>query len=192
MQQLRPKISKKASPRRSLRTSGDDGGNEVCDHLHPACWPSPYQSLQHQLLLTSSLFLICIRFVLPCSPCVCSFAPRMRAARGNQPRAKEDPLNVIGALGLDNAFSFMQGCVSQRPASIGDADTLLVVDFPNRPAKMLAAALADYGPASLLKVQLCDLPRLPLGKLKTTEVLLMSGYTSVYCHNNDQSVRCGR
>jgi hypothetical protein len=110
-----------------------------------------------------------------------SFAPRMRAARGNQPGAKEDPLNVIGALGLDNAFSFMQGCVSQRPASIGDADTLLVVDFPNRPAKMLAAALADYGPASLLKVQLCDLPRLPLGKLKTTEVPLLFQCVSVAC-----------
>ena len=43
------------------------------------------------------------------------------------------------------------------------------VDFPDRPAKMLAAAIADYGPASLLRVQLCDLPRLPLGKLKSTE-----------------------
>ena len=96
-----------------------------------------------------------------------SFAPRMRPARGP---AKEDPLNVMGALGLDNAFNFMQGCVTQRPTSVGDPDALLVVDFPNRPAKMLAAALADYGPASLLKVQLCDLPRLPLGKLKPTEV----------------------
>lgn len=101
-----------------------------------------------------------------------SFAPRMRAARGPAP-SKEDPLNVMGALGLDNAFNFMQGCVSQRPVSAGDSDALLVVDFPNRPAKMLAAALADYGPASLLKVQLCDLPRLPLGKLKPTEVRMM-------------------
>lgn len=96
-----------------------------------------------------------------------SFAPRMRPARGP---AKEDPLNVMGALGLDNAFNFMQGCVTQRPTSVGDPDALLVVDFPNRPAKMLAAALADYGQASLLKVQLCDLPRLPMGKLKPTEV----------------------
>ena len=32
--------------------------------------------------------------------------------------------------------------------------------------------LPDYGMASRLKVQLCDLPRLPLGKLKSTEVVV--------------------
>jgi len=32
--------------------------------------------------------------------------------------------------------------------------------------------LPDYGPASRIKVQLCDLPRLPLGKLKSTEVVV--------------------
>jgi len=34
------------------------------------------------------------------------------------------------------------------------------------------AVLPDYGPASRIKVQLCDLPRLPLGKLKSTEVVV--------------------
>jgi len=37
---------------------------------------------------------------------------------------------------------------------------------------MLGAALGDYGAASELKVQLCDLPRLPMGKLKGTEVVV--------------------
>jgi hypothetical protein len=37
---------------------------------------------------------------------------------------------------------------------------------------MLAAVLPDYGPASRLKVQLVDLPRLPLGKMKSTEVIV--------------------
>ena len=37
---------------------------------------------------------------------------------------------------------------------------------------MLAAVLPDYGPASRLKVQLVDLPRLPLGKLKASEVVV--------------------
>ena len=98
-----------------------------------------------------------------------SFAPRMRAARKSS--AKED-LNPLASLGLDNAFNFMQGCVSERPPMIADSDALLVVDFPERPAKMLAVALADYGPASLLKVQLCDLPRLPLGKMQSSEVVV--------------------
>jgi len=53
----------------------------------------------------------------------------MRPARGP---GKEDSLNVMGALGLDNAFSFMQGCVSQRPAGIGDPDTLLVGGFMHK------------------------------------------------------------
>lgn len=37
---------------------------------------------------------------------------------------------------------------------------------------MLAAVLPDYGPASRLKVQLVDLPRLPLGKLKASEAVV--------------------
>lgn len=37
---------------------------------------------------------------------------------------------------------------------------------------MLAAVLPDYGPASRLKVQLIDLPRLPLGKLKASEIVV--------------------
>jgi len=57
-------------------------------------------------------------------------------------------------------------CVCLHACTYGCNET---VDFPDRPAKMLAAAIADYGPASLLRVQLCDLPRLPLGKLKSTE-----------------------
>ena len=76
----------------------------------------------------------------------------------------------------DNAPTFniqalLQGCVAARPEDGGD-QTPLIVDFPDRPAKMLAAVLPDYGPASRLKVQLCDLPRLPLGKLKSTEVVV--------------------
>ena len=99
-----------------------------------------------------------------------SFGPRMRAARAP---SKENPADfMLNALGLGNALNFMQGCVMERPPSISDPDALLVVDFPDRPSKMLAAAIADYGPASLLKVQLCDCPRLPMGKLKSTEVVL--------------------
>jgi NADPH:quinone reductase-like Zn-dependent oxidoreductase len=76
----------------------------------------------------------------------------------------------------DNAPTFniqalLQGCVASRPEDGGD-QTPLIVDFPDRPAKMLAAVMPDYGPASRLKVQLCDLPRLPLGKLKSTEVVV--------------------
>jgi hypothetical protein len=98
-----------------------------------------------------------------------SFGPRMRAARA--PAKSEDPGQMmLNAFGLGNALNFMQGCVMERPSSIGEPDALLVVDFPNRPSKMLAAAIADYGPASLLRVQLCDCPRLPMGKLKSTEV----------------------
>jgi hypothetical protein len=99
-----------------------------------------------------------------------SFGPRMRAARAP---SKENPADfMLNALGLGNALNFMQGCVMERPPPISDPDALLVVDFPDRPSKMLAAAIADYGPASLLKVQLCDCPRLPMGKLKSTEVVL--------------------
>eukprot|EP00282_Hemiselmis_andersenii_P027106 CAMPEP_0169481884 /NCGR_PEP_ID=MMETSP1042-20121227/30375_1 /TAXON_ID=464988 /ORGANISM="Hemiselmis andersenii, Strain CCMP1180" /LENGTH=216 /DNA_ID=CAMNT_0009596705 /DNA_START=98 /DNA_END=745 /DNA_ORIENTATION=- len=70
-----------------------------------------------------------------------------------------------------NPVAFLQGCVAARPA-IAD-EPPLVVDFPDRPvAKMLAAVLPDYGAASRLKVQLVDLPRLPLGKLKASEVVV--------------------
>ena len=70
-----------------------------------------------------------------------------------------------------NFQALLQGCVAARPEENSD-QTPLIVDFPNRPAKMLAAVLAGYGGASKLKVQLCDLPRLPLGKLKSTEVVV--------------------
>lgn len=69
-----------------------------------------------------------------------------------------------------NPMAFLQGCVAARPP---EEDTFpLVVDFPDRPAKMLAAVLPDYGPANRLKTQLVDLPRLPLAKLKSTEVIV--------------------
>ena len=69
-----------------------------------------------------------------------------------------------------NPMAFLQGCVAARPP---EEDAFpLVVDFPDRPAKMLAAVLPDYGPASRLKTQLVDLPRLPLAKLKSTEVIV--------------------
>ena len=55
----------------------------------------------------------------------------------------------------------------------------LIVDFPDRPPKMTAAVLSDYGPATNLKVQLCDLPRLPMGKLRSTEVVVEVYSTSV-------------
>ena len=65
-----------------------------------------------------------------------------------------------------NIQALLQGCVATRPDDSSD-QTPLIVDFPDRPAKMLAAVLSDYGPAKRLKVQMCDLPRLPhadLGK----------------------------
>ena len=55
----------------------------------------------------------------------------------------------------------------------------LIVDFPERPQKMTAAVLSDYGPSSNLKVQLCDLPRLPMGRLRPTEVVVEVYATSV-------------
>jgi len=70
-----------------------------------------------------------------------------------------------------NIQALLQGCVAARPEE-GSDQTPLIVDFPDRPAKMLAAVLPDYGPSSRIKVQLCDLPRLPLGKLKSTEVVV--------------------
>jgi NADPH:quinone reductase-like Zn-dependent oxidoreductase len=70
-----------------------------------------------------------------------------------------------------NIQALLQGCVASRPEE-GSDHTPLIVDFPDRPAKMLAAVLPDYGPSSRIKVQLCDLPRLPLGKLKSTEVVV--------------------
>ena len=70
-----------------------------------------------------------------------------------------------------NIQALLQGCVATRPDDSSD-QTPLIVDFPDRPAKMLAAVLSDYGPAKRLKVQMCDLPRLPLGKLKSTEVVV--------------------
>ena len=96
-----------------------------------------------------------------------SFGPRMRAARAPAPSEKESN-DIFSALGLSQHVSFLQGCVASRPADTA----MLVVDFPNRPAKMLGAVISDYGPASLLQVQLCDLPRLPLGKLKSTELVV--------------------
>jgi NADPH:quinone reductase-like Zn-dependent oxidoreductase len=77
-----------------------------------------------------------------------------------------------------NIQALFQGCVASRPEDSGD-QTPLIVDFPDRPAKMLAAVLQDYGPASRLKVQMCDLPRLPLGKLKSTEVVVQVHAASV-------------
>eukprot|EP00961_Rhodomonas_salina_P195204 2635386-Rhodomonas_salina.1 len=74
-----------------------------------------------------------------------------------------------------NPMALFQGCAAARP----DEHPPLVVDFPERPAKMLAAVLPDYGPASRLKVQLCDLPRLPLGKLRSTEVIVQVHSASV-------------
>jgi len=45
----------------------------------------------------------------------------------------------------------------RAPAPRRPDQTLLIVDFlgPDRPAKMLAAVLPDYGPPSSIKVQLC-------------------------------------
>jgi len=97
-----------------------------------------------------------------------SFGPRMRAARGPPSKEEAREAGLLGVLGLDQHMAFLQGCVSGQPKEIAN----LVVDFPDRPAKMLGASIADYGPTSLLKVQLCDLPRLPLGKLKSTEVVV--------------------
>ena len=97
-----------------------------------------------------------------------SFGPRMRAARGPPSKEEAREAGLLGVLGLDQHMAFLQGCVSGQPKEIAN----LVVDFPDRPAKMLGASSADYGPTSLLKVQLCDLPRLPLGKLKSTEVVV--------------------
>ena len=79
---------------------------------------------------------------------------------------------------FSNPLKFLQGCVMSRPG-IMDSGALLVVDFPDRPPKMTAAVLSDYGPASNLTVQLCDLPRLPLGKLRPTEVVVEVFSTSV-------------
>jgi len=100
-----------------------------------------------------------------------SFAPRMRAARGPPTKQEMNEQGLLGVLGLNDTFKFMQGCVASRPIA-SDSDALLVVDFPERPAKMLAVALPDYGNPALLKTQLCDLPRLPMGKLKPTEVVV--------------------
>jgi hypothetical protein len=77
-----------------------------------------------------------------------------------------------------NPLKFLQGCVMSRPA-IEVNGTPLIVDFPDRPPKMTAAVLSDYGPSSNLKVQLCDLPRLPMGKLRPTEVIVEVYATSV-------------
>ena len=79
---------------------------------------------------------------------------------------------------FSNPLKFLQGCVMSRPAlDINGAQ--LIVDFPDRPPKMTAAVLSDYGPATNLKVQLCDLPRLPMGKLRSTEVVVEVYSTSV-------------
>lgn len=72
---------------------------------------------------------------------------------------------------LSNPLKFLQGCVMTRPTFESEGE-LMVVDFPNRPKKMTAVVLSDYGPASGLKVQSCDLPRLPMGKLGPTEVIV--------------------
>jgi len=70
-----------------------------------------------------------------------------------------------------NPVAFFQGCIASRPETFHDKAPL-VVDFPDRPSKMLAAVLPDYGSAKRFKVQMVDLPRLPMGKLKSTEVLV--------------------
>jgi hypothetical protein len=88
-----------------------------------------------------------------------------------------------GFMGLGQHLAFLQGCVAPRPM-ISAADMPIVVDFPDRPAKMLAAVLPDYGPAPLLKVQLVDLPKLPLGKLRYVQTDLWwcagAAYISVF------------
>eukprot|EP00292_Cryptomonas_paramecium_P008070 CAMPEP_0113663200 /NCGR_PEP_ID=MMETSP0038_2-20120614/1004_1 /TAXON_ID=2898 /ORGANISM="Cryptomonas paramecium" /LENGTH=349 /DNA_ID=CAMNT_0000578189 /DNA_START=22 /DNA_END=1068 /DNA_ORIENTATION=- /assembly_acc=CAM_ASM_000170 len=70
-----------------------------------------------------------------------------------------------------NPLKFIEGCVMSRPEYESSRQNL-VVDFPCRPPKMTAAVLSLYGPVDSLKVQQCDLPRLPMGKLRSTEVVV--------------------
>jgi hypothetical protein len=84
-----------------------------------------------------------------------------------QPRNTEEDNSFLG---LGQHLAFLQGCVATRPGA--PADMPIVVDFPDRPSKMLAAMLPDYGSASLLKVSLVDLPKLPMGKLRSSEVVV--------------------
>lgn len=95
-----------------------------------------------------------------------SFGPKVFRSPVAPRNVEED----TSFLGLGQHLAFLQGCVAQRPGA--PADMPIVVDFPDRPSKMLAAILPDYGSASLLKVSLVDLPKLPLGKLKSTEVVV--------------------
>eukprot|EP00292_Cryptomonas_paramecium_P006972 CAMPEP_0113682856 /NCGR_PEP_ID=MMETSP0038_2-20120614/12921_1 /TAXON_ID=2898 /ORGANISM="Cryptomonas paramecium" /LENGTH=440 /DNA_ID=CAMNT_0000602023 /DNA_START=98 /DNA_END=1416 /DNA_ORIENTATION=- /assembly_acc=CAM_ASM_000170 len=100
-----------------------------------------------------------------------SFGPRMRPARGFD---KKD--NYLGIPGLTDPFQFLQ-CVVSRPPELDYGPA--VVEFPNHPAKMLAVVLPDYGPPTNMKVQLCDLPKLPGGKLRPNEVLVEIHASSV-------------
>jgi hypothetical protein len=93
-----------------------------------------------------------------------SFGPRLRPARGFD---KKD--QYLGIPGLSDPFAFLQGCVVSQ---VERDNSPAIVQFPNAPAKMLAVVLPDYGPASNMRVQLCDLPRLPGGKLRATEMVV--------------------
>ena len=94
-----------------------------------------------------------------------SFGPRLRPARGFDKKE-----NYLGIPGLTDPFAFLQGCVVSRPPELDQGPS--VVQFPNAPVKMLAVVLPDYGPATNMRVQLCDLPKLPGGKLRGTEVVV--------------------
>lgn len=97
-----------------------------------------------------------------------SFGPRnFRAPVKSRAEDQDDG----SFMGLGQHLAFLHGCVAPRPVG-GPADVPIVVDFANRPAKMLAAVLPDYGSATQLKVQLVDLPKLPLGKLRPTEIVV--------------------